>query len=81
MLHTVDMFKETLPAFNIEGNRYVSTNGGGIISVTIMYIIFLFAVLKMQQLLSRHNPTVNTFVERDVFDDTMVWHGEDNPDF
>ena len=47
MLHTVDMFKETLPAFNIEGNRYVSTNIGGIISVTIMYIIFLFSVLKM----------------------------------
>ena len=46
-----------------------------------MYTTFLFAVLKLQHLLSKHNPTVNTFVQRDAFDETDVWRGADNDDF
>lgn len=46
-----------------------------------MYVLFLFAVLKLQHLLSKHNPSVNTFVERDVFDEEDVWYGAENEEY
>ena len=81
MLHTLDMFSEPLPAFNIEGHREVRTHCGGCVSLIIMYVLFLFAVLKLQHLLSKHNPSVNTFVERDVFDEEDIWYGAENEEF
>ena len=81
MLHTLDMFSEPLPAFNIEGSRDIRTNCGGCVSLIIMYVLFLFAVLKLQHLLSKHNPTVNTFVERDFIDENDIWYAADTGDF
>ena len=31
--------------------------------------------------MSKHNPAVNTFVERNAFDESDVWTGADNEDF
>ena len=42
---------------------------------------FLFATLKLQHLLSRHNPSVNTYIEKDAFDDSDIWLGTENEDF
>ena len=77
MLLTLDMFSEPLPAFNIDGSGSVRTYCGGCVSLLMMYVIFLFAVLKFQHLISKHNPSVNTFVERDAFDENDVWVGSE----
>ena len=70
MLKTLDMFGAPLPAFNVRGENAIRTHCGGCVSLLIMYVTFIFATLKIQHLLSRHNPSVNNFVERNVFDHT-----------
>ena len=57
------------------------THCGGCVSLVIMYLTFIFATLKLQHLMSKHNPSVNYFVERDAFDDSEIWHGDENEDF
>ena len=47
----------------------------------IMYVTFIFATLKLQHLMSKHNPSVNVFVDRDAFDESYIWSGADDPDF
>ena len=81
MLLTLDMFGSPLPAFNVRGEQSVRTHCGGCVSLLIMYLTFIFATLKLQHLMSKHNPSVNYFVERDAFDESDVWDGEDNEDF
>lgn len=81
MLLTLDMFGAGIPAFNVMGKDQVRTHCGGCLSLVILSVTFLFATLKLQHLLSRHNPSVNTFVEKDAFDDSDIWLGTDNEDF
>lgn len=81
MLITMDMFGEPLPTFNIKGESDVRTHCGGCLSIIIIYIMILFATLKMQHLLLKHNPSVNIFTERDAFDETHVWYYNDQVDF
>ena len=78
MLLTLDMFGAQLPTFNLKGEEKVRTHCGGCTSLIIIYVTFLFATLKLQHLLSKHNPTVNTFVQRDALDENEIWSGEDN---
>ena len=81
MLLTIDMYKMPLPSFNIKGETHVSTHCGGCFTLMIIFVIFMFASLKLQHLLSKHNPVVNAFVDRDVFDENDVWHAGDDQDF
>lgn len=70
-LHKLDMFAEPMPSFNLEGKQKVRTYPGGLLSLFIFYLTFMFSVIKLSHLLSRHNPIVNTYLERDVFDETF----------
>ena len=81
MLLSLDLFKEPMPAFNIAGNQHVRTHCGGCVSLVMMYVLFLFSTLKLQHLLSKHNPQVNTFKTRDAFDETDMWYAEEDEDF
>ena len=81
MLLTLDMFGTPLPSFNIQGEDQVRTHCGGCVSLLIMYVTFLFATLKLQHLLSKHNPSVNDFVDTDAYDANFVWSGEDFENF
>lgn len=46
-------------------------------SLSIIYVTFLYATLKLQHLLSKHNPSVNTFLVRDALNENEIWSGED----
>ena len=81
MLLTLDMYKEPLPSFNIDGLTHVRTHCGGLVSLIIILILFMFSVLKFDHLLSKHNPQVNTFVDKDVFDENDVWNADADDDF
>ena len=39
------------------------TKLGGFCSFLMIYLVFLFALLKLRQLIERNNPTVNTYVD------------------
>ena len=77
MLLTLDMFGAPLPSFNLKGKEKVRTYGGGCMSLSIIYVTFLYATLKLQHLLSKHNPSVNTFLVRDALSENEIWSGED----
>ena len=54
---------------------------GGIISAMIISVTVLFSFLKLQHLLSKHNPTVNTFEEKNVFGIADVYRPESSEEF
>ena len=81
MLLTADMFAKPIPTFNINGETEVRTHLGGCISLLVMYVTFIFATLKLEHLLSRHNPSVNVFVDQDALSSDDIWSGAEEEDF
>ena len=63
----VDMFGAPMPVFNIEGSSMLNTNTGGVLTVLIFFITFFFSVVKFGHLVSRSNPSVNNYTEREVY--------------
>ena len=41
----------------------------------------IFGLLKLQHLLSKHNPSVNSFIKRDALDETDVWQYDEQDEF
>ena len=73
MLLTMDMFGEPLPTFNIKGQSDVRTHCGGCLSILVILTAIAFAIVKLQHLLEKHNPTVNIFTQEDASDETQIW--------
>jgi len=67
-LKQLDLFEVPLPAFNLRGQESIRTSAGGIVSLVIMLVTFMFASIKMMHLLSRYNPNVSYFVMQDNFE-------------
>ena len=57
-IQKVDMFGKSLPNLNIAGEEKIRTNFGGTISFLIMMLTTSFALLKLQHLLEKKNPTI-----------------------
>ena len=68
MLKKFDLFAAPLPGFNIAGETTVKSNTGGFVSISILSVTLLFALLKLEDLLTKHNPLISTFVEKDAYD-------------
>ena len=81
MLLTLDMFSEPLPGFNMRGQKSVRTHAGGCLSLLIMYVMFYFAMIKLQHLYQRHNPTVNDYIEWGAISEEELWKGSENSHF
>ena len=56
MLLKADMFPAPIPQFNSKGKDAIKTHFGGLISITINIVFFLFAAVKFDHLITRHNP-------------------------
>ena len=67
-LHNVDIFESPLPSFTLNGKSGAGTVFGGVISLIAIYVAFLFASNKLVHLIRRQNPTVNTYLRKDAFD-------------
>lgn len=81
MLLTLDMYKTPLPSFNLDGSTHIRTHCGGLVSLVIILVLFMFSVLKFDHLLSKQNPQVNVYVERDVYDESDEWNAGEDDDF
>ena len=68
MFQSMDMFMSPVPGFNINGRSHVKTMTGGITSFLIIYITFLYATLKFTHLISKHNPSVNSYLRQNALD-------------
>jgi len=66
-LKNFDLFPSPIPSFNIKGKTTVQTFAGGTLSLIIYVVTLLFAALKLMHLCSKHNPSINTNVQKDHF--------------
>ena len=55
-----DMFGAHVPTFNIRGRSVVKTSFGACASILILVLTLLFALLKLQYLVEKKNPTIST---------------------
>ena len=60
-LRKFDLFGAQLPHFNVQGSEVVKTNVGGLVSLFVSSLTFLFALLKLQHLLDYKNPMISTY--------------------
>ena len=81
MLLSLDLFGAPAPTFNIRGESEVRTYCGGIVSSVIMTVVVLFALLKLQHLLSKQNPSVNAFLDKNAWGIGDVLEPADHKDY
>ena len=64
----LDIYGQSLPAFNIKGAAVVHTFCGGVFSMIIYVIALSYGALKMMHLLDKHNPNVTVVNDKNVYD-------------
>ena len=58
---TLDAFGEKLPTFNIKGSDRVNTIAGGVLSIVLYMTVFMYSMIKLGHLVSKHNPNISTY--------------------
>ena len=58
---TLDAFGEKLPTFNIKGSDRVNTIAGGVLSIVLYMTVFMYSMIKLGHLVTKHNPNISTF--------------------
>ena len=61
----MDSFGEHLPSFNLRGKDSVNSVLGGIFSLALGLIIFMYGLLKFLHLIDRHNPNISAYYLED----------------
>ena len=61
----MDQFGSDVPAFNIDGDKKVNTLLGGTVTFALVFIILIFATIKLQETLNR---TYQFFQESKVYE-------------
>ena len=81
MLLQADLFPAPIPQFNSRGKKAVKTYFGGLISLIMIYLFFLFAVVKFLHLVTRHNPQIVEYDETNAFDAADEYSPGENNSF
>ena len=63
----MDSFGKEVPSFNLRGQEKVNTIVGGFVSILILIIIFLYANLKLTQLITGANPVISQQIVEDYY--------------
>ena len=58
----------------------VDSNTGGFVSISILFMLLTFALLKLEELASKNNPTISTSTQEDAYNVTDIFD-TGNPDF
>ena len=62
-----------MPTLNIKGASSVKTYVGGCVTLLIMNLTVLFALLKMQHLISKRNPNISMFTQEAALTETDTY--------
>ena len=69
-----DQFGRQVPSFNLESQGEIKTCFGGLVSIGVIFVTFLFAMVKLEHLMDRKNPNIAQYLlpieEGDSFDMT-----------
>ena len=69
---SLDLFKEPIPGFNIEGRAGVGTLIGSLLSISLVIVMTLYGEIKFDILVNRLNPTITLTKDQQEFDDEMT---------
>ena len=58
-----DIFGKHVPSFSLGGRTEVRTKSGAILTIIILSLTLVFGLVKLQHLLERKNPLINTNFE------------------
>ena len=81
MVSGMDMFPERVPQFKLGGEDSVQTLAGGTISIIVMIVSTMFAILKLEQMITVSTPSINEFVLTNEYtseDKLNLGHGGDD---
>ena len=57
----IDLFGAPMPTFNIKGETKVMTVSGGVLTIFIFIVFLIYALLKLEMLVTAKNPTVTEY--------------------
>ena len=61
-----------MPRFNIKGKDGVNTIAGGVFSIALYMVVFMYTTIKCSHLLTKHNPNISTYFKDDEIRDSAV---------
>ena len=64
LFERMDLFRRPLPSFNVKGRDTVPSCAGGCVSLAAMAVLLVYALMKLQDFLTRNSPTVTSYVDR-----------------
>ena len=68
-LHTLDHYGRSLPVFNLRGQTKIHTYCGSLTSLSVYIIMLLFAVIKFNHLVAKHNPNIAQVLQKNTYDE------------
>ena len=63
----LDTFGQRLPTFILKGKDKVKTKVGGICTILAFLVVLMFAILKFSHLISRHKPTMFSYLKENDY--------------
>ena len=63
----LDIFGAKIPSFQMDGKSKVRSHFGGCLTFVIFVTVLFFGAVKLQALLTLHNPQINEYVDRSKF--------------
>ena len=70
-LKNLDMFGGLVPNLNIGGEHKIKTSIGSLMSISIMFILTLFGIMKLQHWMMRKNPSVVTVQDENGLEESF----------
>ena len=64
----IDLFGAAIPQFNLQGKDEVRTATGGFFSLLVIITSLMFAILKLEHLLSRKSPNIVKLRQEGILD-------------
>ena len=64
----MDIFGVDIPTFNIKGETKVMTVSGGLLSLLVGVVFFIYGSLKLSHLLDKYNPSISEIKEFNFYD-------------
>ena len=77
-LKNLDLFGAEVLKLNMRGEKNIKTPFGACISILISMLVFSYALVKLQHLLTNRNPLVTKYEEEDALDLVNVWSTSGN---
>ena len=62
IIDSLDIFKQSVPSFNLRGKSHVASYTGALTSGVIFFIMFVYSSVKLDHLLRRANPNISSFL-------------------